>query len=369
MRSSLQHRISFQFGKAVFAGALTAAVLLQTSVGRAEEEQAQVAQTPSENEQTHSVVAQTPSALEAITKEVGVVFEKCRGAIARIQAEDEHGSLVGSGFFVDPNGILFTTYSIGGETRNIVVTVGESKYPAQRIIADARSGIAVLKVDASTPFLKLGKSRDLEICSPVIVVGYPLDLPISPSFGCVAGFDMGRDGKWFAMRHIRANVPVQRGESGAPLLNVKGEVMGMLVSTIDQNSGALSVPAEAADKIYQDYLRYGRVKPGWLGVDVRPSDAIQQGSSARIRTLQHNGAGHKGGLRPGDVITHVGGWKVSSPEDVINASFYLVADEELAVGVCRAGQKMELKLTPVEPPHSAGKFPLEASLNHHIFSK
>jgi len=353
MRNRLQHPVHF-VGKAVFGVMTLAATLaLFPKTGTCED----------------ATTQQPPSALEAITGEVNAVFEKCKGAVARIQAEDGHGTLVGTGFFVDPNGILFTTYSIGGETRNIVVTVGHSKYPAQRIIADARSGIAVLKVDASTPFLKLGKSRDLKICSPIIVAGYPLDLPISPSFGCVAGFDMGREGKWFAVRHIRANVPVQRGESGAPMLNVKGEVVGLVVSTIDQNSGILSLPAEAADKIYQDYLRYGRVKPGWLGVDVRPSDAVQQGSSARIRTLQHNGAGYKGGLRPGDVITHVGGWSVKSPEDVINAAFYLVADEKLAVGVCRAGQNLELHVTPVEPPFAPGKLPLEASLNPQFLEK
>lgn len=307
-----------------------------------------------------------PSAFEAISREVRTVFENAQGAVVRIKAEDENGTLSGTGFFVDPNGTLFTTYSVGGEAHDLVVTVGENKYPARRVIADARSGIAVLKVEAATPFLKLGKSTDLVATSPVIVVGYPLELPLAPSFGIVAGFDSGYGGRWFAARHIRANVAVQRGEGGAPVFNVKGEVIGMLVSTIDQNSGIFALPVEAADKVYRDYVRYGRVRPGWLGVDVRETDVVEAGSSARIRVLRPDAPGHKGGLRAGDVITQVGEWCVKTPADVLNASFYVTADEDLKVRVSRQGVQIEFKVLPGDLPQSSSGAALSSTSPPHF---
>src|SRR5439155_18407257 len=120
---------------------------------------------------------------DSIAREVRAVFEKCRDAVVKIQAVDDHGTLAGSGFFIDPNGTLYTSYTIGGETRDIVVLLGDRRIRAKRLLSDSRSGIAILKIDRQTSFLTLGKSSDLEMASPVMAIGYPMDLPLTPSFG------------------------------------------------------------------------------------------------------------------------------------------------------------------------------------------
>jgi serine protease Do len=295
-----------------------------------------------------------PSPLDSVAKEIRAIFDRTKSAVVRIQADDEHGRLSGTGFFIDPNGTLVTTYSVGGEAEEIEVTFDGNTLPARRVIADRRSGIAVLKVDAATPFLAQGKSTELTITSPVLTIGFALALPAAPSFGLVAGFDIGHEGRWFAARHIRANVPVQRGEAGAPLLNARGEVVGVLVSTLDGNSGIFALPIEAAEKIHRDYQRSGRVRPGWLGVDVRQTDATEHGSSARIRSLQATAPAYRAGLRAGDVITKIGTWEIASPDDVLNAAFYLSAEEPLCLKISRAGHEHEFQVTPLDPPDENG---------------
>ena len=300
-----------------------------------------------------------PSALETISNEVQAVFARSRDAIVRIEAEDVGGPIAGTGFYIEPNGILITSYAVGGEAEEMFAVQGNDRVPLKRLIADQRSGIAILKAETETPtsFLRLGKANQMGIGAMVIAIGYPLEFPLSPSFGVASGFDMGYGGRFFAARHVRATAAVQRGQGGGPLLNTKGEVVGVIISTLENSMGLFALPGEAAEKVYSDFLHYGRVRQGWLGADVRLTDATEQGSSARVRNLRLNGPGYAGGLRPGDVLLQVGSWKITTPEDVLNASFYITPDEAISVEISRAGKRRELKITPGESPDGKGAMP------------
>ena len=96
--------------------------------------------------------------LNSISTEVKRVFDQAKNAVVRIQAEDEHGRLAGTGFFIDPAGTIVTAYEVGGESWDLIVEFGSSRYPAERVVADPRSGIALLKVSADTPWLPTGDS-------------------------------------------------------------------------------------------------------------------------------------------------------------------------------------------------------------------
>ncbi len=285
-------------------------------------------------------------------QKMGEVHSKCEDAICRIEADDEHGHLRGTGFFVDADGTLLTSYSVGGTSQDITVTVGEQRYPAKRVVADSRAGIAVLKIIAERPvrFLKFGKSTDLAVATPVMTLGFPLDLPLSPSLGLVAGMDPGFEGRYFATRHIRANIAVQRGQGGSPVLNLQGEAVGVLISMVDGNSGIFALPIEAAEKILRDFRTHGRIRQGWVGVDVRPTDMPEHGSSARVQTLREDGPAFAGGIRPGDVLLQVGAWKITNAEDVMSAAFFVTATEPLPVRVSRDGKEMKLTVLPLDPP-------------------
>src|ERR1043166_1861518 len=195
-----------------------------------------------------SVLAQEQSAA-SISQEVKDIFARCSRAVVKIHGVDEHSELCGTGFFVDPTGTLYTSYTVGGEASNFSVDFDGKNYPARQMLADIRSGVAMLKVDLATPALPIGKSEQLEIATPVVTVGYPLDLPKTPSFGMIAGFDRKYLGRYFSTTHLRVNLPTQRGEAGSPLLNLQGEVVGILVSSLENNSACYALPIEAAEKI------------------------------------------------------------------------------------------------------------------------
>ena len=297
--------------------------------------------------------AVAPSIAEAISQEVRVVFQKCRTAVVKIEAVDNHGALSGSGFFIDPNGTVVTSYTVGGESRDIMVSNGGTRMPARRLVCDPRSGVAILKVDAETPFVTIGKSRDLTLAAPVVAIGYPMDLPVSPSFGTVAGFDIKYGGRYFATMHIRANVPVQRGQGGAPLVNMHGEVIGILISSLDAGSAAFALPIEAAEKVRKDFVRFGEVRPGWLGVGVHPATVAAAGSTAQIDQVFADAPGIKAGLEKDDIILQVGDRKIQSTDDVRDASFFTTAEDELTVKVWRDGAELAVTITPTDHPTSA----------------
>ena len=275
-----------------------------------------------------------PESATAISEEVKGVFEKARHAVVKIHGQDEHSDIYGTGFFIDPTGMLYTSYTVGGEAANFRVEFDGKQYPARAIVADIRSGLAMLKVDLATPALPIGKADDLEVATPVVTIGYPLDLPETPSFGMIAGFDRKYMGRFFSTRHLRVNLPTQRGEAGAPLLNLKGEVIGILVSSLENNSACYALPIEAAEKIRSDYVRFGEVRHGWIGANVAESKEAAEGSRAEITDILATPAADSG-MKPGDILLQVGRTKVREPEDVLDASFFITAGDTVPITVHR----------------------------------
>lgn len=289
---------------------------------------------------------------DSLSAEVRQLFERSKGAVVKVEATDRAGQLCGTGFFIDPNGTLLTSYSVGGESRDFVIHLPDhTKTSARCLVADARAGVALLKAEktpAGLPFLPLAKTSGVAVASPVVTIAYPMDMPLSPAFGLVAGLDIKYLDRYFATTHIRASVPVQRGQSGAPLLNMQGEVVGVVVSSIDNGSACFAIPIEAVEKIHRDYDRYGAAKPGWLGVMVCAAAEAGGGSTAAVEGLDTNAPAARAGLRKGDILLKIGDTAIQSPQDVLNASFFLTAGEKTPVAVWRNGETVNLEAEPAE---------------------
>src|SRR5881392_2081607 len=312
---------------------------------------------------TASVFAQQtqqPQEPTTISREVKDVFERCSKAVVKIEATDPHGNLSGTGFFVDPTGTLYTAYSVGGEAENITVEFKGKKYPAHQLMADLRSGVALLKADLASPALPIGSSEQLEIATPVVAIGYPLDLSETPSFGMIAGFDRKCFGGYFPTKHLRVNLPPQRGEGGAPLLNLKGEVVGILLYTFENNS-CYALPIEAAEKIRNDYVRFGEPRHGWIGANVAEAPAPIEGSRAVTKDIMKDTPAAESGMKSGDVVLQIGRTKVHEPEDILDASFYLTAGDVVPITVMRGDEKLTFNILAEMHPASQPKAPLLAA--------
>ncbi len=289
------------------------------------------------------VRAQEPSTA-SISREVKDVFEKSAKAVVKIRGTDQHGDLAGTGFFIDPAGTLYTAFSVGGDAENLTVEFDGKTHPVRLMIADVRSGIAILKADIATPALPIGKSEQIEVATPVIAIGYPLDLPETPSFGMVAGFDRKFLGRYFSTTHLRANVPTQRGQAGAPLLNFKGEVVGILVSSIENGSACYALPIDAAEKIRNDFIRFGEARHGWIGINVAEAEKYKEGSRAETTEIIRDTPAFDSGVRAGDILLQIGKTKVREPEDVIDGSFFITAGDTVPITVLRGDEKLTFEI-------------------------
>jgi serine protease Do len=288
-----------------------------------------------------------------ISHQVRDVFERAAKAIVKIHGVDEHSEICGTGFFVDPTGTLYTAYTVGGEAGRFTVEFDGKKYPARQLLADIRSGTALLKVDQTTPALAIGKSDELQVATPVVSIGYPLDLPKTPNFGMIAGFDRKCLGRYFSTIHLRVNAPTQRGEAGAPLLNMKGEVVGIVVSGLENNSACYAVPIEAAEKIRSDFVRFGEARHGWIGVNnVSPASHEVDGSRAMVTQVADDTPAAHSGIKEGDVLLQVGKKKITDPEDIFDASFYITAGDIVPITVMRGNQKITFEVQAAMHPAS-----------------
>src|SRR5713101_860425 len=276
----------------------------------------------------------------ALSHQVKDIFERAAKAVVKIHGIDEHSEICGTGFFIDPTGTLYTAYTVGGEAGNFTIEFNGKKYPARQLLADIRSGTAVLKIEAPTPALPIGKSEELQVATPVVAVGYPFDLPETPNFGMVAGFDRKYLGRYFFMTHLRVNLPTQRGEAGAPLLNMKGEVVGIVVSSLENNSACYAVPIEAAEKIRGDFMRFGEARHCWIGINVSEAAKQVEGSRAEMTQIMEGTPAAGSGIKPGDVLLQVGRKKVHEPEDVLDASFFITAGDTVPITVMRGNEQL-----------------------------
>jgi len=281
---------------------------------------------------------------DTISREVKAIFDRCARSVVKIHGRDEHSDLSGTGFFIDPAGTIYTAYSVGGEGNNFSVEFAGKRYPARQLVADLRSGIAMLKIDSASPALPIGHSEQLSVTAPVVMVGFPLDLPQTPSFGMMAGVDRKYLDRYLTTTHLRVNLPTQRGEAGAPLLNMKGEVVGVVVSSLENSSSCYVLPIEAAEKIRSDFVRFGEVRHGWIGAHLAEASEEQAGSRAEMTEVLENTPAANSGLQAGDILVQVGRKPIHEPDDIIDASFFLTAGDVVPITVIRNGQRLTVNV-------------------------
>ena len=184
----------------------------------------------------------------------------------------------------------------------------------------------------------------MEVATPVMTIGFPLDLPETPSFGMVAGFDRKFLGRYFCTTHVRVNLPTQRGEAGAPLLNFKGEVIGILVAQHRQWLGLLrACPSTPRKKFGTTSSASAKHAMAGLGSMSHAAEKPVEGSTAEMTEIIKDTPAFGSGVQTGDILLQVGKTKVHQPEDVIDASFFITAGDTVPITVMRGNEKADLR--------------------------
>ena len=276
--------------------------------------------------------------------------------MVQVQSGDGSVMLAGTGFFIDDQGTVLTSSTVLGDNTTARVVVNGEEIPARILGDDPRSGLAELQIpDNGSPCLPLGESTDLKTGYPVVAIGYPLNLPVAPSEGLVSGFDVRYLNQFFATTHIHASVPISPGEVGGPLLNSKGEVIGLVVPSPDDGRSIYALPVEAINKILSDFSQYGRAKHGWVGVDVvEAPDILHDGRTVRVVRTVPGTPASRSGILPGDTVMRIDSREVYRPADVMDASFFSHVGGQMTVVVRRNETLYNYTFAVIERPGSPG---------------
>lgn len=274
------------------------------------------------------------------------IFNRGRPAVVRVRACDDLGVRLGSGFFIDPAGTIYTHTGVVANAHDVRVIFNDRSMEATVVAADERSGIAVLKTDCVSPFLTLGTSSSIKKGTPVVSIGYPEDFDATASLGMIADRDKHHRGIYFATSLLRANLAVHCGQGGSPVLGLDGKVVGVVVSQIGGGASCYVLPIEAAEKVRGDILRFGELRPGWVGVEVEESKSPVMGSTARIAKLVSAEPESATVLREGDTLLSIGGRPVATSDDILEASFFLTAGDPTEIQVVRDGAPLTLDVKP-----------------------
>jgi S1-C subfamily serine protease len=299
--------------------------------------------------------------------ESSALFDKARISVVQVRSGDAGFVLAGTGFFVDDQGTVLTSSSILGDNTSARVVINGVEMDAKILGNDPRSGLAMLRVSyGASPALPLAHASGLQSGDGVLTIGYPLNLPVSPSQGPVSGFDASflkrvNDGdlakasvaavERFATTHIHANVPISPGQVGGPLLNAHGEVVGLVATSPDDGRSVYALPVEAIAKVMADFNQFGRARHGWVGVNVMEQpDVAKDGRTVRVVSIAPGTPASESGMRPGDTVMRIDAREVYRPADVLDASFYSTVGSNMNVVVRRDDKLFNYSFAVIERP-------------------
>jgi serine protease Do len=274
------------------------------------------------------------------------------------------GTSIGSGFFVSGDGYVVTNnHVIDNATTYTIVTESGTEYPAKLIGKDDRTDLALLKVEGSQafPYVKWAEAPP-RIGDWVVAIGNPFGLGGTVTFGIVSARGRSLNNGPYD-DYIQIDAPINRGNSGGPTFNARGEVIGINTAIYSSSGGsvgiAFDIPASLAQSITAVLKEKGEIVRGWLGVQtqtVTPTIAesvkLTAASGAMVSEPQAGSPAASAGIKAGDVILAVDGKAIKDPRDLALTIGAATPNSTVKVSVWRDGIRQEIMVTlgTIPPP-------------------
>ena len=282
----------------------------------------------------------------------------------------------GSGFVVDDEGYILTNSHVVGDPRQLQkITISlpdpdDRTFEARYVASDPNFDLAVLKVDdGNMPIAPLGTSGDILVGEWAIAIGNPFDLGPTVSIGVVSALD--RDfsepqGDYYYRDMIQTDAAINLGNSGGPLVNADGEVIGInsfIYTGGEYASGSIgigfAIPIDTATSFLEEIRQYGQVRRSWTGIlavqDITPPLAeylrLDSADGVLVVKVANDSPAELAGLEKGDVIVAVNDEKIRSTDEAIGVLRGLRVGEVAALGVVRHNEHYNLDLTLEERPY------------------
>jgi len=280
----------------------------------------------------------------------------------RFERRQQHTSL-GSGVIIDGvRGLILTNAHVIQRSGTVkVVLQDEREYEARIIGADPDSDLAVLKIapKEKLPSIAMGNSDDLMIGETVIAIGNPFGFSHTVTTGVISALNRSirTDDRVF-QDFIQIDASINPGNSGGPLLNINGELIGINTAIYAKAQGiGFAIPISKARRTVEDLIRYGEVKPAWIGLVVQDLDErVAQylkypgRKGVVLKTVEDESPAQRAGFREGDILLALGNKKIAGLDDYLAASRAVTAGETLEAQVWRGGQPQTVTLKTTEFP-------------------
>ena len=310
--------------------------------------------------------------LEAFSRAVTTVVESISPAVVSIvtRIDARHGGRVleqqggGSGVVIAPDGYIVTNSHVVLGAIDIRVEFTDGVLHAATLVgADPPTDLAAIRVDASgLPFAELGDSSLLRAGHTIIAVGNPLGFDSTVSTGVVSA--LGRalrslDGRLIE-NVIQHTAPLNPGNSGGPLVNVRGQVVGINTAIIAAAQGiGFAVPSNTANWVLAKLMTQGRVTRGYLGIagSTRPLHrrivryfTLPTEHGVEVATVDERGPAHRAGVQRGDIIVRMGDRPTATVDDLHRFLTEWPAGQPVTLTLLRGKERLELDVTPIEAP-------------------
>jgi serine protease Do len=264
---------------------------------------------------------------------------------------------LGSGFVIDPSGLIVTNNHVIADADEIVANFANgSKLTAEVIGVDDKTDLALLKVTSPQPLkaTRFGRSDSLRVGDWVVAIGNPFGFGGTVTAGIVSALDRNINSGPYD-HYIQTDASINRGNSGGPLFNIGGEVVGINTAIMSPTGGSIgigfAVPSEIAVPVIQQLREFGEVRRGWIGVQIQDvTEEFAEGlgmpraMGALIGGLTKEGPAEKGGVQPGDVVTSFNGRPVGTMRDLPQIVADTPPGQTADVTVFRDGKDVQLKV-------------------------
>lgn len=280
--------------------------------------------------------------------------------------QTRQGTSTGSGFIISDDGYVVTNHHVVEGATDVTVTLSTGdEYTAKVIGSDSLNDVALLKVEATgLPAVKLGSSDKLAIGDMVCAIGNPLgSLTATLTVGYVSGKDRQVTTDNSTINMIQTDAAINSGNSGGPLFNMYGEVVGITSAKYSgtTSSGAsiegisFAIPIDDVMSIIDDLQEYGYVTGAYLGVTVTDTDAAAaklygMPTGAYVNSVEDGGAADRAGVQPKDIIIGLGDTDISNRTELTRVLHRFKAGDTTTITVIRSGERMTMDITLDEKP-------------------
>jgi serine protease Do len=261
----------------------------------------------------------------------------------------------GSGFIIDPSGLIVTNNHVVGHADKIVVSLTDGTRLQARVIgSDELTDVALIKVEASGPLpaVTFGDSRVVEVGDWVLAAGNPFGLGGSVTAGIISA--RGRDlGAGPFDNFLQLDAPINPGNSGGPIFNMDGQVIAISTAIVSPSGGSVGIgfatPSELVMPIINQLRGSGHIERGWLGVSVQDSD-----NGVTVAGVDRTSPAARAGIRAGDMILAVNGEHVESSRGLIRTVAAVPPGSSVSLSIRRQGHDIDVSVT-------VGRRPVEGS--------